>query len=310
MNIPPIQSTLAPAAANAAISYELGLLLYLTLGFVFLLVMALTAYAMFSRARPGDDRIWIIGGGLLLPVAVLSVIFAQSLRVTDETGAHPRGTTLRVHAIGRQWWWEIRYEMPNSDAVAILANELRLPVGQPVEIVLTTNDVIHSFWVPSLAGKVDMIPGRRHMLVLTAAKPGVYRGQCAEYCGLQHALMAFFVVAQPATEFRQWLAHQARPALEPADPFLARGRQLFFAAECDDCHTIRGTAADGDDGPDLTHVGSRLSLGGGILDNHPGTMAGWIAGTQDLKPGVFMPSMNVFAGEDLRAVAAYLSSLR
>jgi cytochrome c oxidase subunit 2 len=305
-----MQSTLQPAAEGAAFTYELGVLLYVTLGVVFLLVMLLTACAVFSRPRPGSDRIWIIGGGLLLPVAVLSVIFARSLQTPDETGAGPRGKALRIQVIGKQWWWDIRYEMPNSTAVITLANELHVPVGQPVELILGTNDVIHSFWAPSLAGKVDMIPGRRNTLVFTAVKPGVYRGQCAEYCGLQHALMAFLVVAEPEPRFRAWLAHQAQPARPPADAFLERGRQLFFAAECDDCHAIRGTTADGSDGPDLTHVGSRLSLGAGVLDNHPGTMAGWIAGTQDLKPGVFMPSMNVFAGEDLRAVAAYLSSLR
>jgi cytochrome c oxidase subunit 2 len=214
-----------------------------------------------------------------------------------------------VQAIGRQWWWDFRYTTPEGSAIA-LANELHIPVGQPVEIVLATDDVIHSFWVPALAGKVDMVPGRTNRLVMTAATTGVYRGQCAEYCGLQHALMAFVVVAQPAPQFREWLAAQARPARAPTDAFRRRGQRLFFAARCQECHAIRGTAAEGRSGPDLTHVGSRLTLGAGILDNHAGTMAGWIAGAQDLKRGNAMPSMNVFAGEDLRAVAAYLSGLK
>jgi cytochrome c oxidase subunit 2 len=169
--------------------------------------------------------------------------------------------------------------------------------------------VIHSFWVPSLAGKVDMIPGHRNRLVLRADEPGVHRGQCAEYCGGQHALMAIFVVVQSEADFQRWRVHQAREAAEPADEFLARGRAAFMRGGCAECHTVRGTEARGDLGPDLTHVGSRRSLAAGVLHNHVGTMAGWIAGTQAIKPGSLMPDSRAYDGAELRALAAWLKSL-
>jgi cytochrome c oxidase subunit 2 len=187
---------------------------------------------------------------------------------------------------------------------------LYIPVGRPVEVALRSDNVIHSFWVPALAGKVDMIPGRTNRLVIEARVPGVFRGQCAEYCGLQHAWMAFYVVAVPEAAYRQWRTDQAAPAIEPADATLRRGREAFLREGCGACHAVRGTPANGTLGPDLTHVGSRLSLAAGRLDNHAGTLAGWIADSQGIKPGNLMPSMNVFSGEELRAVAAYLESLK
>jgi cytochrome c oxidase subunit 2 len=192
----------------------------------------------------------------------------------------------------------------------VLANELRLPTGCVADITLSTGDVIHSFWVPALAGKVDMIPGHENRLIVHANREGVFRGQCAEYCGAQHAQMAFWVVVQPPEEFRRWLAHQARPAAEPTDEFLRVGRQAFFRGGCQECHAIRGTAATSTVGPDLTHVGGRLSLAAGALDNHIGAMAGWIADAQTVKPGSLMPSTRTLSGRELRAVAAYLESLQ
>jgi cytochrome c oxidase subunit 2 len=184
-----------------------------------------------------------------------------------------------------------------------------LPAGRPVELLLATGEVIHSFWLPTLAGKVDMIPGRTNRLMLRADSPGVHRGQCAEYCGGQHAWMALYVEVMPEREFRGWLQQQARPATVPVDPVLKLGYELFMQAECTECHAVRGTTALGTGGPDLTHVGGRLSPGAGLLGNHDGTMAGWIAGTQDLKRGVHMPSSREFSGVELRAVSAWLGSL-
>jgi cytochrome c oxidase subunit 2 len=221
----------------------------------------------------------------------------------------PPERLLRIHVVGKQWWWEVRYERAGRSDQVVLANEVRLPVDQPVELVLSTTDVIHSLWIPALAGKVDMIPGRTTRLRLQTSERGIFRGECAEYCGGQHAWMAFFVITQSAGEFDSWLARQAQPATRPADPFLKSGYDAFFKGDCHSCHTIRGTPAAGTEGPDLTHVGGRESLGAGMLGNHIGTMAGWIAGAQDIKPGNKMPSPPLFTGVELRALSAWLGSL-
>jgi cytochrome c oxidase subunit 2 len=298
---------------------------------IFLFVIALVLYAVFVPARPIRARRWLAGGGLIFPGTVLSALLLYSLAVgnalgnfhADGTlrflldcvssasrslgGAAPGSSAIRIEVNARQWWWELRYLGPEGDFE--LANELHLPAGRPVELVLVAEDVIHSFWVPSLAGKVDMIPGHRNRLVLKADEPGVHRGQCAEYCGGQHALMALIVVVEPQADFERWLSRQARDAAAPASRFLARGRAAFMRGGCGECHTVRGTEARGELGPDLTHVGSRRSLGAGVLHNHVGTMAGWIAGTQTLKPGSLMPDTRVYDGPELRALASWLKSL-
>jgi cytochrome c oxidase subunit 2 len=298
---------------------------------IFLFVMALLLYAVFTPARPIRARRWLAGGGLIFPGIVLSALLLYSLAVGNALGnmqgdgplrflldcvssvSRALGVTaagddtIRIEVNARQWWWEIRYS--GSGKQFELANELHLPAGRAVELELTTEDVIHSFWVPSLAGKVDMIPGHRNRLVLKADEPGVHRGLCAEYCGGQHALMAVFVIIEPEAEFERWRSQQVHDAEAPAGEFLARGRAAFMRGGCGECHTVRGTEARGDLGPDLTHVGSRRSLGAGILGNHVGTMAGWIAGTQALKPGSLMPDTRAYDGQELRALAAWLKSL-
>jgi cytochrome c oxidase subunit II len=216
---------------------------------------------------------------------------------------------LRIHVVGKQWWWEVRYEQFGRDDHIVLANEIHIPIDRPVELVLSSTDVIHSFWAPSLAGKVDMIPGRTTKLRIQTSALGTFRAQCAEYCGGQHAWMALFVVAQSPDDFAAWLIRQARPVIVPHDEFLKLGYEAFFKGDCHECHTIRGTPAAGIDGPDLTHVGGRTSLGAGMLNNHIGTMAGWIAGAQDIKPGVSMPSPPIYTGVELRALSAWLGSL-
>jgi cytochrome c oxidase subunit 2 len=335
MNAPGIQSVLHPAAGSgAALISELTVVLFVGGAVLFLFVAALLLRAVFSDERPVDARRWILGGGVVLPVTVLTLLLLYGLAVggtlADANARGPlrfaldcisRGARalaapataqppLRIEVTGRQWWWEVRYWTPEGGSTGVpLANELRLPAGQPVELLLASGDVIHSFWLPTLAGKVDMIPGRVNRLTLRAGEPGVHRGQCAEYCGGQHAWMALYVEVMPEREFRGWLARQALPASVPSDAWLRRGHDAFLRAECGDCHTVRGTPARGTRGPDLTHVGSRRSLGAGMLGNHDGTMAGWIAGTQDLKQGAHMPSSREFSGAELRAVSAWLGSL-
>jgi cytochrome c oxidase subunit 2 len=189
------------------------------------------------------------------------------------------------------------------------ANELRLPAGEPVELLLHANDVIHSFWVPNLAGKTDMIPGRVNRMVIQADRPGVYRGQCAEYCGLQHSLMSFDVIVLPRAEFDSWMARLAQPIGDPEAPELRRGRDLFLTLGCGTCHAIRGFTG-GRLGPDLTQLGARRTIAAGALPGGVGNIAAWIASAQHLKPGNLMPSYDQLAGPELRAVSAYLESLK
>jgi cytochrome c oxidase subunit II len=316
-----LQSAMNAAPGSPAEVIErLGVILYVGAGVIFVVVIALAIYAAFAAGKPIAARRWVIGGGLVFPSVTLSVLLIYSLWVGDALDARgasgaPHAHTardanapLRVEIIGRQWWWEVRYHS-NADEPIVAANELRIPVGTPVELLLSTADVIHSFWVPPLAGKVDMIPGRTTRLVVQSDEEGMYRGQCAEYCGGQHAWMALFVVAEPKERFAAWLEQQARGVTVPSDPFLKLGYDAFFKGGCDECHAVRGTRATSTAGPDLTHVGGRESLAAGMLKNHVGTMAGWIAGPQDVKPGNLMPSVDVYTGQELRAVSAWLKSL-
>lgn len=322
-------STIDPAAnSGAELIDQLGTVLYIGGTAIFVVVMILAIYAVFGRGRAINAQRWIIGGGLIFPAVTLTVLLVYSLAVGNgltaigtsnalqlflecfgvgsTSAARPASDgTLRIHVVGKQWWWEVRY-----DDDIVLANEIRVPTNRPVELILSTTDVIHSFWAPSLAGKVDMIPGRTTRLRLQTSEEGTFRALCAEYCGGEHALMALFVVTQDPVAFDTWLTRQQQPIFAPSDPFLQIGYDAFFKGECHTCHTIRGTSADGTDGPDLTHVGSRKSLAAGVLNNHIGTMAGWIAGPQEVKPGNKMPETPVFTGTELRALSAWLGSLQ
>lgn len=304
------QSTLLPAGIGAALANDLGVLMLVLLGCVAVLMIGLGIYAVRTGRIATASRAWLIGGGLILPISILTVIFVRATTASHVMAPGLAADVLHVTVTARQWWWEIRYAGGLSQPSVTLANELHLPVGRTVLVELTSDDVIHSFWVPSLAGKMDMLPGRVTRLVMEPTREGVFRGQCAEFCGLQHATMAFLVVVESAGEFQRWLTRQALPALPPADPVLLQGQRSFFAAGCQRCHTVRGTPAAGRWGPDLTHVGSRRSLGAGLVDNHLGTMGAWIAGSQDLKPGNLMPPETSLSGRDFRALAAWLSSLQ
>jgi cytochrome c oxidase subunit 2 len=306
------QSALDPGGAGARALEGLWWVLAAGAAVIFLFVLGCAVYAtrVAPRARPGFAGTWLIlGGGVALPVVVLSALLTYSF-VLGRDLSRPLGPeALRIEVVGSQWWWEVRYLRPGRGEPVVSANELRLPVGEPVELVLSATDVIHSFWLPSIAGKRDMIPGQVNHLVLEVEEPGIYRGQCAEYCGGPHALMAFYAIAEAPDQFAAWLEREGAPAAAPNDPFLREGRELFLISGCGACHTIRGTPADGRLGPDLTHVGGRMSLGAGILPNNVGTIAGWIAGAQHIKPANKMPSFNTFSGAELRALAAYLASL-
>lgn len=250
----------------------------------------------------------VVGSAVALTIVTVTVFTILSFMVdrrSDAGGEVP--LVIRVRAF--QWWWEVAYLGNTPDETVVTANEIHVPVGKRVRLELLAADVIHSFWIPSLAGKQDMIPGRQNALSFTAQREGVYRGQCAEFCGLQHAHMAFLVVAQPREAFDSWLAGQRAPAAAPADAEEEAGRITFLSRGCGACHSVRGTQASGKLGPDLTHVGSRRMIAAGLVETSRGSLAAWIADPQTMKPGNTMPMVSL-SGDELRAVSAYVAGLR
>jgi cytochrome c oxidase subunit 2 len=245
--------------------------------------------------------------GVVVPLTVIVALFIVSdwaiVKVTQAPAAS--STAMTVKAVGHQWYWAFRY--PGTKVVT--ADELHIPVGTRVNLVATTADVIHSFWVPELNRKIDTIPGQQNRILLYANQADVYRGQCAEYCGLQHAHMGMLVFVQPKAEFRKWLRQQAAPAVTPKTALERRGRQIFLNGACSSCHTIRGTSAKGYVGPDLTHLASRTMLAGLTIPNTPDYLARWIRDSQHFKPGNRMPPFQLPQAR-LRALVAYLRSLK
>jgi cytochrome c oxidase subunit II len=307
-----VQSALSPAGAEAV---EIDPLFWTVTGISALvtgLVTILLAVAIFGppawRARLSGG--WIVwGGGIVFPVVVLSGLFVYGLIVL-QAGATRAATAAGpgVTIIGKRWWWDVVYTTPDGREIRS-ANELRLPVGRAVAIRLESDNVIHSFWAPRLAGKLDMIPGRTNVLTLEATEPGASRGQCAEYCGGAHALMAFWVVALPQDQYDEWLEREAGDAREPQTSVEARGRDLFLENGCGACHAIRGTGAEGVLGPDLTHVGGRLSLAAAALPNTRAAFATWLVENGHIKPENLMPEYRYLEPDELDAISAYLESL-
>lgn len=278
---------------------------------IWLTVIGLAIYAIRISPRPHDPwraRIWIIGGGAVIPTLLLTVLLIYGLSMLPGMVRPAPEGSLHVDVTGLQWWWRVRYPGAETEAVET-ANEICLPVGEPVQFDLNSADVIHAFWIPSLGGKVDMIPGRQTRLTLHPTRIGTFRGVCAEYCGASHALMAFDVEVMSREDFDDWLARQRQPAEIPVEPEAVRGWEVFLQHGCAACHTIRGTEADGVIGPDLTHVGSRRTLGAGTLANEPDQFRRWIAHTQQLKPDVNMPDFDMLTEEDLVALAMFLEQL-
>jgi cytochrome c oxidase subunit 2 len=312
----------APMSMLSATSESAGRVVKLT---QFMLVLTLIIFSIVlvvlgmavrrNRARasasvdltPHDDR-WIIVCGIVLPACILAAVFIVSLRAMGRPPTQAPALTISV--VGQQWWWRVRYHPERANVAFNTANEIHIPVGQQVRLLLTSNDVIHSFWVPQLQGKLDVIPGDTNDLRLSASRPGVYYGKCAEFCGAQHANMAIVVVAQDSATFAEWERQQLADANAAFDSSSKEGEQLFAAAPCVACHTVRGTTAAGTAGPDLTHVASRLSIGAGVVPMRPGSLAGWIANAPSIKPGVHMPRLTGYSGEELRAIAHYVAGLR
>jgi cytochrome c oxidase subunit 2 len=313
------QSVLHPAGPDAAIITQLSWILFIGGTVLFVGVMVLAALSL-RRGQPVRPLYWIVGGGVLLPLVLLSALLVFGTWRTVQLSQPSSQHAIKIAVIGHMWWWEVRYSRPDGGEDVVLANEIRLPVGQPVYLGLSSADVIHSFWAPALAGKVDMVPGRVHGMTLQADRAGVYRAQCAEYCGEQHARMALHIVAQPPEEFQAWLAAQARPASSPSSGTeVERGRRAFVEQRCSACHTVRGVddpaasaatvQAAHFNAPDLTHFGSRLYLGAGAQPNNRANLAAWIANPHVAKPGVRMPASDMDPAT-LDALAAYLESLK
>ncbi len=305
-----VQSALRPAADDAARLLSLTSLMTWGGAAIFAFTMALLGLAIWVRPHWLRRRGTVVALGIVFPTTVLTVLLAYGLVILRATNAQTTGEALVIEVTGEQYWWRVRYPAEGERPAFATANEIQVPVGRPVRLVLEAADVIHSVWIPSFAGKMDMIPGRRTLLQFTPERPGTYRGICAEFCGEQHARMLFDVVALPPAEFDRWREAQARPGSEPGSEFLRRGKALFAASGCGSCHAVRGSAFTGELGPDLTHVGSRRSIGAGLFPNNVGTLGGWIADVQGLKPGARMPSYGSLSGEDLRALAGYLEQLK
>jgi cytochrome c oxidase subunit 2 len=314
------QDTLAP---HSHASTDIANLFWVMMAVAFgglALVTGLLVLAWVRRGRrgigsdtedphPGERAGWwmVVGMGVVFPLTVIVALFIVSdgaiINVTEAPAAS--STALTVDAIGHEWYWEFRY--PGTKAVT--ADEMHIPVGTRINLVATTADVIHSFWVPELNRKIDTIPGRQNRILLYANKVGVYRGQCAEYCGLQHAHMGMLVFVQSKAQFRAWLRRQAAPTRSPTSALARRGKQVFLNGACSSCHAIRGTPARGFVGPDLTHLASRTTLAGVTIPNNRTYLASWIADSQHYKPGNQMPDFHLSRSQ-LDALVAYLESLR
>ncbi len=304
------QSTLAPAGASAEQIANLFWWMAGGAAIIWLAVIGLAVYAVHVNPSPHSEkgsRRLIVYGGIAVPVVVLAGLLGYGLSLMPKLMAPGDGLTISV--TGEQWWWRVRYQSPDHRQVET-ANEIRLPVNERAEFKLASADVIHSFWIPSLGGKIDMIPGRENRLVLEPTRTGIFRGMCAEFCGIAHALMAFDVVVMERSAFDQWLKAQTAPAKRPVSDKARIGEQIFINNGCGACHHIAGTQADGVIGPDLTHVGSRLTIGAGTLPTTIEAFEKWTGHTDTVKPGVLMPAYGMLSSDKLSAIATYLMELK
>lgn len=315
------QNTLNPGGPAAREISSLSWFIYITFVTVAIIMWGLLVWVALRRRGSlaehapidsGGGQEWILTGGFLIPLAILAVIFILGLTTLSafpvNDGIAHEHPDIRV--TGHQWWWQLDYIAGPPDQHFTTANEIHIPVGRPVDLELMSADVIHSFWVPRLHGKEDLIPGQPNLLRIQADQPGVFTGQCAEFCGEQHANMKLIVVAQPEPEYEAWRAGQLAASAEPVNGDEMLGQQLFMGKPCAFCHTIRGTDAHGTIGPDLTHLASRQGLASNMLANTEGNLEGWFTHAQAIKPGVEMPNITQFTGTQARALGAYLRSLR
>ena len=317
------QSTFGNAATEAR-QFNLLFVIFLAIcAIMYVLVITFLIMAIVRRRRAGianvmEDRrhhesdpfmqTGLVAWGALVGTGLIGLAIASFL--TDRSMASAAGhQRLSVTVTANQWWWDIQYTSADTSKTVHTANELHLPVGVPVRIYLRSNDVIHSFWVPSLAGKQDLIPGRDNDITITPQRVGIFRGQCAEFCGAEHAKMALIVDVDSYGDFIKWWEHQLQPALAPATPLAKAGYDFVISRNCSACHGIAGTPASGTIGPDLTHLASRRSIAAGSMPMSEGNLYGWVADPQSLKPGSHMPTVGL-EPDQLHAVVAYLETLK
>ncbi len=308
-----VQSSLETHSPQAARIADLWWLMFGLGTLVFIAVMIALGVGLMRARREGDtedvaptrSRRLVLVGGVAVPMVIVVLLVVYSVSVGAMLRENRPADAVTIDVTGHQFWWEIRY--PGTNVVT--ANELHIPAGEPIRVRLTTADVIHSFWVPNLHGKIDMLPGRVNEIWFSADSAGVFRGQCAEFCGVQHTFMAFEVVAHPRADYEAWLQQQQHPAPPPATVGIRRGEQLVQGSACVYCHRIDGTNASGRLGPDLTHFASRRRIAAGILPNTRGNLAAWLVDPQSIKPGNKMPPTNL-SGPDLQAMLDYLYTLR
>jgi cytochrome c oxidase subunit II len=313
-----LYSALHPAGPQAARILSLWPVFFWGSALVFVLVIGFLGAGLLRRRAPASPEPSLPGrergltrgvtAASVLTVLILFVLLGLDLGV-GRAITLPRPPAAVIKVTGHQWWWEVEYDDSVPSRHVITANEVHVPVGQPVLFVLESPDVIHSLWVPSLGGKKDVIPGHRNSLWLQADSAGVYRGQCAEFCGAQHAKMGLLVIAEPSAQFEAWLDRQRDSARTPTDSLARRGKDVFLSGTCAMCHAIGGTPAGSRVGPDLTHVASRRTIAAATLPNTRGHLAGWVVDPQQLKPGVRMPP-NQLSASDLQALLAYLRTLQ
>jgi cytochrome c oxidase subunit II len=313
------QSVLAPAGTPASSIHALWSLMLWTSAVVFVVVIAVLIVALVRGMRnqsrggsslPSERSLSrAVGAAVGTTVLILIALLVASILTTRAIGSLHASSAITVELTGHQWWWEVQYEDSVPSQRVVTANELHIPIGRPVVFKVTSRDVIHSFWVPNLQGKRDLIPGYTTAIWLQAERRGVFRGQCAEFCGMQHAHMALDIVAESDQDFEGWLTAMRQPARDPQDPQPRRGRDVFMQGRCAGCHTIAGTDAAGRLAPDLTHIATRSTVGAGTLPNTRGTLAAWIVDPQHAKPGNQMPP-NALSSDDLQALVAYLETLR
>jgi cytochrome c oxidase subunit 2 len=318
------QSALDPKGPKAAAILHLNWFLVITATVVYVIVIGALVFALrrattrpiaFARddnEEPVRERSrvrWVLSAAAATALILLLFIFVDvsaARSLSQVGGLNP----LRIDVVGHQWWWEIKYpDVGNPQNIVETANEIHVPVGRAVFIKMTSSDVIHSFWAPNLDGKKDLIPGHETRTWFRADTAGVYRGQCAEFCGHEHAKMAFFIVAEPRAKFESWLTSQQSPASTPGDSLAQAGERVFLSGTCAMCHSISGTGAGSHYGPDLTHLASRRTIAAGSLPNTVGNLAGWILDPQSIKPGAKMPP-NQLDPQALRALLAYLGTLK
>lgn len=320
-------NTHGPAARSIAhLSHAMTITFLITIVVMWiLLTVALKKHrGSFQEHMPidvGGGQMWVAVGGLLIPLLVLSIFFFFGLELLSDFpihGSHRGMASMNGQAtsrpdiliIGHQWWWEVHYLNADPSQQVTTANEIHIPAHRPVNIELRSADVLHSFWVPSLHGKVDLLPGHPNFIRIEASEPGNFIGQCAEYCRVQHANMHILVVSQEPAAFQQWLSAQRNPGAKPSSPEGMLGQQAFLAGPCAKCHTVQGTPAAGKGGPDLTHIGSRKYIGANSFPNNNAYLEAWITNAQALKPGCKMPVITQYDGEELRHLVSYLRQLQ